>query len=148
MPSYIDLLTPIVGISIVPISTSGSGARGSAGGLSGFGNVAGTVDVGGAVGTVVVDLVVDGLVVVDDVDVVAGVVDVVVVEAMVVTVVAATAFALDLSSPHEATTSKAAQPTAIALRRITQSASEIHRCNVAAAACWPERMHAGIPMPW
>ena len=39
MPSYIDLLTPIAGISIVPSDTNGSGARGSAGGLSGLGNV-------------------------------------------------------------------------------------------------------------
>ena len=74
--------------------------------------------------------------------------EVVVVELMVVAGSVATALALDLSSPHEAMTNRAAQPIAIALRRIAQSASEIHRCNIAAAACWPERMHAGMPMPW
>jgi hypothetical protein len=136
---------PIFGISIVPSATRGSAARGSAGGLSGFGNVSGAADV---VGAVVVDVDVDVLVVVDDVDVVGGVVEVVVVDLMVVEGSVATALALDLSSPHEAMTNRAAQPIAIALRRIPQSASEIHRCNIATAACWPERMHAGMPMPW
>jgi hypothetical protein len=91
---------------------------------------------------------VDVLVVVDDVDVVGGVVEVVVVDLTVVAGSAVTALALDLSSPHEAMTSRAAQPIVIALRRIAQSASEIHRRNIAIAACWPERMHAGMPMPW
>ena len=136
---------PIFGISIVPSATRGSAARGSAGGLSGFGNVSGAADV---VGAVVVDVDVDVLVVVDDVDVVGGVVEVVVVDLIVVAGSEATALALDLSSPHEAMTSRAAQPSVIALRRIAQSASEIHRCNIATAACWPERMHAGMPMPW
>ncbi len=108
--------------------------------------MSGTADV---VGAVVVDVDVDVLVVVDDVDVVGGgVVEVVVVDLVVVAGSAATALALDLSSPHEAMTSRAAQPTVIALRRIAQSASEIHCCNIATAACWPERMHAGMPMPW
>ena len=102
------------------------------------------------VGAVVVDVDVDVLVVVDDVDVVGGVVEVVVVDLTVVVVAgsAAAALALGLSSPHEAMTSRAAQPIVIALRRIAQSAREIHRCNIATAACWPERMHAGMPMPW
>jgi hypothetical protein len=99
------------------------------------------------VGAAVVDVVVDVLVVLDEVDVVAGVVDVVV-DLTVVTGAAVTALALDLSSPHETRRSRAAQPTAIALRRMTQSAIEIHRCNTAAAACCPERMQAGMPMPW
>jgi hypothetical protein len=71
-----------------------------------------------------------------------------VVDAIVVTVSEVAAVALELSLPHEASASRAAQPTAIDLRRMAQSASEIHGCNTAAAACWPERMHAGIPMPW
>lgn len=134
MPSYIDLVTPIAGISIEPSATSATGARGSAGGASGFGNVSATVVGAGAT---VVDVVVEVLVVVDDVDdvdvdvVVGVVVDVVVVDATIVI----TAVALGLSSPQEATSIRAAQPTAIALRRITQSASEIHDCNTVAAAC-------------
>lgn len=136
----------MAGISIEPSATSGSGARGSAGGLSGFGSVSCTADV---VGAALVEVVVELLVVVvDDVDVVAGVVEVVVVDLMEVTGATVAALALDLSSPHEAMTSSAAQPTATALRRMAQSASEIHRCNTAAAACWPEWIHAGMPMPW
>ena len=95
------------------------------------------------------NVVVDVLVVVEVVeDVVGGVVVDVEVDVMVVTGAAVAALALGLSSPQEAMTSRAAQATAIALRRMTQSASEIHRRNTAAAACWPERMHAGMPMPW
>ena len=131
----------------MPSATRGSAARGSAGGLSGFGNVSGTAVVVGAI-DVEVDVDVDVLVVVDDVDVVGGVVDVVGVDLTVAAGWVTTALALDVSSPHEAMTSKAAQPIVIALRRIAQSASEIHRCNIATAACWPERMHAGMPMPW
>lgn len=121
----------------MPSATSGSGALGSAGGLSGLGNVCGTVEVVGAVVDVVVEVevVVDGLMVVEVDGVVGGVVVDVVVEAMVVTVAAVTALALDVSSPHETSTSRAAHPTAIALRRMAQSASGIHRCNTAAAAC-------------
>jgi hypothetical protein len=100
------------------------------------------------VGAVVVEVDVEVLVVVDDVDVVGGVVEVVVVDLTVVAGSLATALALELSSPQEAMTSRAAQPIAIALRRMRQSASEIHPCNIAIAACWPERMHAGMPMPW
>ena len=57
IPSNSDLITPIFGISIVPSSTTGSAARGSAGTASGLGSVAGTVVV--VDDDVVVELVVD-----------------------------------------------------------------------------------------
>ncbi len=60
MPSYIVIDTPIFGISIVPSSITGSGARSSVGGGSGFGSVGGVV----LVDVVVVDVVVVELVVV------------------------------------------------------------------------------------
>ena len=101
---------------------------------------------------VVVVEVVD--VVVDVVDVVEEVVEVDVLGGVVVDVVGALVAAdsaattsPDESSPQAARTSRAAQPTAIHCRRMTHSASGNQRCNVTVAACWPERMHAGIPIP-
>ena len=62
MPSYIVIDTSIFGISIVPSSITGSGARSSVGGGSGAGSVVLVVlVVGGAV--VLVVLVVGGIVV-------------------------------------------------------------------------------------
>jgi hypothetical protein len=60
MPSYIVIDTPIFGISIVPSSITGSGARSSVGGGSGFGSVGGVV----LVDVVVLDVAVVELVVV------------------------------------------------------------------------------------
>jgi hypothetical protein len=84
--------------------------------------------------------------VVTEVDVVGGVV-VEVVTAVVATEVAAAASALGPSSPQAVRPSSAAHITAIDCLRMPQSATLIQRCNVASTACWPERMHAGIPMP-
>ena len=134
-PSNIDLTTPIFGISMEPSSMIGSGARGSAGTASGFGKVTGTV--------VVVD--VDDVVV--EVEVVAGVVVVVVAATVAVDVAAATAVAVVSSSPHAVSTSSAVHPIAIHLRRMPHSATQNQHCNVASAASWPERMHAGMPIP-
>ena len=75
MPSYIVIDTPIFGISIVPSSITGSGARSSVGGGSGFGR-------GG--GVVLVDVVVLEVVVVELVVVLVVVGTVVVVTAVVV----------------------------------------------------------------
>ncbi len=97
---------------------------------------------------VLVDDVLDVVDVVDVVDVDGGVVEVVVAGLMVVTGAAATAFALELSSPHAASTSNAAHATAIDSRRMTQSAIENQRCNSTPTASWPERTHAGMPIPW
>ena len=58
--------------------------------------------------------------------------EVVVVDLLVVAGSVATALALDLSSPHEAMTNRAAQPTAIALRRIAtvcQRDSALQHCR-------------------
>lgn len=101
--------------------------------------MAGTVVAG------VVDVVVEVVEVVTEVDVVGVVVEVV--TAVVATADGTAASALGPSSPHAERTSNAAHVTAIDCRRMTQSASENQRCNVAAAASWPERMHAGMPMP-
>src|SRR6478672_10901997 len=121
MPSYIGLDTPIFGISIVPTCVSASGARGSAGALSGFGNVAGTVVV---VDDVVVDVLVV-LVVVDDVEVVGGIVVVVVVSAAVATgVAAAAAPRSDPLSPHAANVMSSTQAAEVQHRRMAHSASE------------------------
>ena len=128
MPSYIVLTISILGISIVPTSTSGTSARGSAGGLSGFGSVAGTVVAG------VVDVVVEVVDVVTEIDVVGGVV-VEVVAAVVATEDAVAASALGPSSPQAERTSNAAHVTAIDCRRMTQSAIENQRCNAVATAC-------------
>jgi hypothetical protein len=92
---------------------------------------------------VLVDDVVDVLVEVDVV--VVGLVDVV----GLPVVAAASATTLPpVPSPQAVRPSRAVQPTANHCRRMTHSASENQCCNVAAAACWPERMQAGIPMPW
>lgn len=60
---------------------------------------------------------------------------------------AKTTSAPELSSPHAESVSNATHTTAVDLRRMTQSAIGNQRCNVTAAACWPERMHVGIPIP-
>lgn len=94
---------------------------------------------------VVVEVVVD---VELEVDVVAGVVVVVVAfGADVVFVVAANAASLALLSPQAVRASSATDATATHLRRMPQSATEYQRCNAFAAASWPERMQAGMPIP-
>ena len=102
--------------------------------------MAGTVDEVVDVDVEVVD--VDVLV---EVDVAGGVVVDVVVAA--VDADAATATSPESSLPHAVSASRAAHATAIDCRRMRQSASENQRCNTVAAACWPDRTHAGMPMP-
>ena len=84
-------------------------------------------------------------VVVDVVDVVGAVVDVVTV--VVATEAATAASALEPSLPHAERPRSAAHTIAIDCRRMPQSAISNQRCNVVATACWPERTHAGMPMP-
>ena len=101
--------------------------------------MAGTVVV---VEVVVVVVEVDVVVVVE---VVGG--DVVVVGLVVVAGAARTTSVPEPSSPHAESVSNATHTTAVDPRRMTHSAIGNQRCNVTVAACWPERMHAGIPIP-
>jgi hypothetical protein len=159
IPSYIGERSPNLGISIAPISTSGSVEPSSGGGAIGVGSVGGTV-------VVVVDVVV---VVVVEVVVVLVVVDVVVVgRAATVVVVADSANGSSVESrlvrlqavTASARTHAVTIATGLRMGTIVANAeidanagtlrAEVHGFNAAATAAAVRRpwsTHAGTPMP-